>query len=191
MTPSISVITPSFNQSRFIERTIRSVLDQRVGDVEFAIFDGGSTDGTIDILNRYDDRLRWVSRPDRGQADAVNKGIAATSGEIVGWLNSDDVYYPGALEYAIRYFKAHPNVDIIYGDANHTEEDDRVLEPYYTADWDYEQLKEVCFVCQPSVFFRRRVVTEHGLLNASLRFCMDYEYWLRIGSKVAFVRVPQ
>jgi glycosyltransferase involved in cell wall biosynthesis len=189
--PRISVVTPSFNQGQFIERTVRSVLDQGVDSLEFVICDGGSADGTVEILRRYQDRLRWLSEPDGGQADAVNKAIAMTSGEIIGWLNSDDIYYPGALAYICAFFDEHPDVNIVYGNANHIDEDDRVIEPYYTEDWNLERFRDVCFVCQPAVFFRRRVVSEYGLLDASLRFCMDYEYWLRIGATTPLVRVPR
>jgi glycosyltransferase involved in cell wall biosynthesis len=189
--PRISIVTPSYNQGPFIERTIRSVLEQPVEGLEYVVCDGGSTDATADVLRRYEGRLRWVSERDGGQADAVNKGLVMTNGPVIGWLNSDDVYYPGALAAVLGFFDAHPEVDIVYGDADHIDERDAVLEPYYTEDWDYERLKDVCFICQPSAFFRRRVVERHGGLDASLRYCMDYEYWLRIGRTTPFVRVPE
>ncbi len=186
----VCVITPSFQQGEFIERTVRSVLDQGIDGIDYLVVDGGSTDATLDILRRYEDRLRWISEPDDGQTDAVNKGLAATSAEIIGWLNSDDVYYPGALAAVRDYFVEHPETDVVYGKANHIDDQDAVLEPYYSEPWDAERLKDVCFICQPATFFRRRIVERLGPLDQRLQFCMDYEYWLRLsngGARFAYL----
>lgn len=186
-----SVITPSYNQGRFIGRTIDSVLGQGV-DLEYFVADGGSTDDTVDILRSYGNRLRFVSQSDDGQADGVNKGLAATHGEIICWLNSDDIYYPGALAKVGALLDAHPEVDFVYGKALHIGEHDEAQEAYYTEEFDFERLKEVCFLCQPAVFFRRSVVGRIGSLNASLHYCMDYEYWLRAASRgCRFAHLPE
>ena len=189
--PAVSVVTPSLEQGRFIERTIESVLSQGV-EVEYFVADGGSRDQTVDILRRYAERLRWASEPDGGQAAGVNKGVERTSAGIVGWLNSDDVYYPGALWAVQRFLAEHPEIDVVYGDAEHIDEEDRVLEAYPTEDFDAERLLEVCFIAQPACFFRRRAVERWGALDASLRYCMDYEYWLRLALGGArFARLPR
>jgi len=176
-----SVVTPSFNQARYIGRTLESVASQEGVALEHVVRDGGSTDGTIALLEAFRPAVRWVSGPDGGQADAVNAGIAATDGEIIGWLNSDDVYLPGALARVARRFAADDRIDVIYGRADHIDADDRVISPYPTRPWDLAALRKDCYLCQPAVFFRRRVVGRFGPLDATLRYCMDYEFWLRLG----------
>jgi glycosyltransferase involved in cell wall biosynthesis len=188
---SISIVTPSLNQGRFIERTIRSVLDQNYPALEYVVCDGGSTDQTLSVLDLYRDRLRAISEPDGGQAAAVNKGIRMTSGEIIGWLNSDDVYCPGSLRSVAEFMMNRPAIDVVYGDACLIDADGGPLGPYETEPWDPARLTERCFLCQPAVLFRRRVVERFGLLDDRLHYCMDYEYWLRLATGVAsFAHLP-
>src|SRR5262245_25211876 len=117
-TPLVSIVTPSFNHARYIEATIRSVLAQDYSPIEYAVIDGASTDGTVEILRRYQDRIAWVSEPDRGQTDAINKGFARTRGQILAWLNSDDTLKKGAVSAAVEFLQSHPDVAMVYGDAN-------------------------------------------------------------------------
>ncbi|GAB7521212.1 glycosyltransferase family 2 protein [Paraburkholderia sp. 2C] len=187
----VSIVTPSYNQGQFIERTLQSVASQTGVEIEHVVFDGGSKDNTVDVLKAFVPPVRWVSQKDNGQTDAVNKGIRATSGEVIGWLNSDDIYYADAISKVVAYFDSHPDVEIVYGQADHIDLEDKAFEEYPSEPWDLERLKETCFICQPALFFRRSVVEKHGLLDESLNYCMDYAYWLRLGKagvKFAFLQ---
>lgn len=187
---SLSIVTPSFNQGRFIERTLQSVLQQNISKLEYIVMDGGSNDETLSILQQYDSSINWVSKPDRGQSDAINQGFKKASGDIIGWLNSDDIYYPGSLATILEFFENNPNIDMVYGDAFHIDANDKKIEYYPTEPWSVQRLKQACFISQPAVFFRRRIFSKYGLLNENLNFCMDYEYWLRLalkGAKIMYI----
>jgi glycosyltransferase involved in cell wall biosynthesis len=175
----VSVVTPSYQQGRFIERTLESVWRQR--PVRHIVMDGGSTDGTVEILERWRDRIAFSTGPDDGQTSAINAGMALARGEILAYLNSDDVYYDGAVAAALEAFESDPSVDVVYGDADFIDAEDRFIGRYPTEEWSLERLKLICFLCQPAVFFRRRVLEELGPFDARLEHCMDYEYWLRLG----------
>ena len=179
----VSIITPSYQQGQFIERTLQSVASQsRTNfELEHVVFDGGSFDNTVEVLKNFRPAVRWISEKDNGQTDAVNKGIIATDGHIIGWLNSDDVYYPDAIASVVSYFNANPEVDVVYGMADHIDLEDEAFEAYPTEPWDFNRLQLTCIICQPALFFRRRVIEQYGLLDDTLNYCMDYEYWLRLG----------
>lgn len=188
--PKITVITPSFNQAPFIERTIQSVLDQDYPALELIVMDGGSTDGTVEILRRYEGRLQWVSERDEGQADAINKGIARATGDIIAYLNSDDLYEPGALRAAGEYFSQHSDVLWLTGRCRIIDEQDGETRRPITAyknfllrRYTYSLLLVTNPISQPATFWRRSVVEEFGFFDKGQHFVMDYEYWLRIGRK--------
>ncbi len=183
--PKISVVTPSFNQAQFIEETIRSVLLQGYPNLEYIIMDGGSTDGSAEIIRKYGPWLSfWVSEPDNGQSDAINKGWHRSSGEILAWLNSDDTYEMGALQKTANFMLENYDIGMLYGDCNIIDENGQVTNKAPAKDFDLKSL--VCnewFIPQQSSFIRRKVIQETGDVNEELHLVMDWEYWLRIALK--------
>lgn len=188
--PLVSIITPSFNQGRFIQDTVESVLSQNYPKLEYLVMDGGSTDETLDILRSYGTRLAWRSEPDRGQADAVNAGFCLAKGDIFGWVNSDDTYLPGAVRAAVTYLTAHPETAAVYGDAYYVDEQGKAIGIYPTEDFDENRLAETCFICQPTAFFRRSAIEIVGGLDTRLQYCMDYDLWIRLGRRFRIDRIP-
>ncbi|MEM1239927.1 MAG: glycosyltransferase [Cyanobacteria bacterium P01_H01_bin.26] len=177
--PIVSIVTPSFNQGRFIKRTIESVLTQSYPNIEYIVVDGGSTDETIEILKSYGDRLTWLSESDNGQTDAINKGFTFTKGTIRAYLNSDDVLLPDAISKVVHYLQTHPNCDLVYGQANYIDEADNVIGKYSTAPYSFDRLMYDCCVCQPATFWRTSLSNTIGPFDDKLHYVMDYEYWLR------------
>jgi glycosyltransferase involved in cell wall biosynthesis len=181
MSPILSIVTPSLNQASFLEETIQSVLQQRYEPPEYCVVDGGSRDASVEILRRHGNAIRWVSEPDRGQADAIIKGFRMTRGDILGWLNADDLYSPGALREVARYFQEEPDLMLLYGNAHHVDELGNFLETYPTRDFDLAALAYHCFICQPASFFRRSLLEAVGGLDTSLQYAMDLDLWIRFG----------
>lgn len=175
----ISIVTPSFNQASYLEQTIDSILSQGYPDLEYMVVDGGSTDGSKAIIERYSEHLSWwVSEKDRGQSDGINKGLARATGDIVGWLNSDDYYEPGALKGVAQHFRENPDVDLLYFDVRNFGM--RGVKVHSAADTIPAELflTKVC-LHQPGVFWRKPAMDRVGLLNEKLHYVMDFEYWIR------------
>jgi glycosyltransferase involved in cell wall biosynthesis len=189
--PLVSIITPSFNQGRFIRRTIESVLSQDYPKLEYLVMDGGSTDETLDILRSYGNRLTWRSGPDGGQADAVNAGTRLARGEILGWLNSDDTYLPGAVTAAVDYVLAHPETAVVYGNAYFIDERDARFGTHPTEDFDLYRLAETTLICQPAAFIRRSAFEAVGMLDPSLQYCMDYDLFIRLSRRFRIERIDR
>jgi len=190
MWPRITVITPSFNQGHFIKETIESVLGQGYPDLEYIVMDGGSTDDTVEILKSYGKRLTWVSEKDRGQSDAINKGIRRSTGEIIAYLNSDDLYEKGSLEAVAKYFVAHPSsfwatgkCRIIDTDGAEVRKAITAYKNFFLCRYSYKTLLVTNFISQPATFLRRRAFDELGLFDEAQHRVMDYDFWLKAGEK--------
>jgi glycosyltransferase involved in cell wall biosynthesis len=180
--PTISVVSPSYNQAPYLEETIRSVLLQNYPGLEYIIIDGGSTDGSVEILQRYADHLTyWVSEKDQGQADAINKGWQRATGEILSWINSDDTYCPGALKSALAYFVDNPIIDMIYGDCYCIDEESTMLGELRSWQFDLRrQLTGRNLIHQSSTFYYRSVIEQLDGLDPSFHYVMDYDLWVRM-----------
>jgi len=191
--PLVSIITPSFNQARYIEATIQSVLTQDYPHIEYIIVDGGSKDGTVEVIKKYEGRIGWwVSEQDKGQTDAINKGFARARGQILAWLNSDDTYEPGAISNAVKYLMEHPEVGMVYGDCNFINEDGRVIGRFDSAQTSYRLLRQgYAHIPQQTMFLRAELWKQVGPLDPSFYFAMDYDLWTRLAAHTELKYIPQ
>ncbi len=203
--PVISIITPSYNQGAFLAATIESVIGQE-GDfsIDYIIVDGGSSDNSVDIIKSYDARLhngewpvscrgityRWVSERDKGQTDALMNGFRMARGEIQAWLNSDDTYLGGALQSAVDLFRHYPETGLMYGDANYIDAEGSIIGSYRSEEFDLDKLASANIICQPAAFFRRDPFEAVGGLDGTLDFVMDFDLWIRIGSRFPCRHLP-
>jgi glycosyltransferase involved in cell wall biosynthesis len=189
----VSIVTPSFNQARYLEAALLSVLEQDYPNLQYIVVDGGSTDGSLEIIKKYADRLAWwISEPDKGHADALNKGFAHADGQIFAWLNSDDTYYPGAVSEAVAYLHAHPDVGMVYGNADLTDHDGQVIGRFASRQTDYRRLlRGSVHIPQATTFYRADLWRRLGPLDLSLFFGFDYDLWVRLAKISRLQYVPK
>ena len=190
--PRISIVTPSFNQANFLTRTIESVLSQDYPDLEYIIIDGGSADGSRKIIRQYENRLAYLeSIPDKGQTDAINKGFTRASGKYLAWLNSDDVYHPGAIAEAVTFLDNHSDVGMVYGDCDFIDAQDRKIGTFPAAQTDYQRLRRgYVHIPQQASFFRASLWQKVGPLDPGFYFAMDYDLWVRLAGQAPLVYLP-
>lgn len=203
MSTLVSVVMPSFQSARFLPDAIASVMSQDHQPLELLVLDGGSTDGTVEVLQqcaaRYGERFWWRSQKDGGQCAAINEGLRRARGEVVAWLNSDDVYYPGAVRHAVAALAAHPECGLVYGEGDLVDEQGRLLWRFpETVGFDLWRLAHVAdYILQPTAFFRRAALFAHGcvrtdeVLDTGLHWALDWDLWLRLGARVPFLRIDQ
>jgi len=190
--PLVSIITPSYNQAPFLEQTIQSVLAQDYPNLEYFVIDGGSTDGSVEIIRRYADRLDWwVSEPDEGQAEAINKGFRRAQGEIVAWLNSDDIYLPGTIHKAVAALNANPEVGLVYADLQSMDAGGQVFNTITYQQYDLADLLSFSIIGQPTVFLRRALLEQTGMLDTNYHYLLDHHLWIRIARLAKPKYVPE
>ncbi len=194
--PKISIITPSYNQGQFIEQTIKSVIEQDYPNLEYIVMDGGSTDNTLTILKKYSNKLKWFSAKDKGQADAINKGMEMATGDILAYINSDDYYLPGAFKKVVSFFKQNPEFKWVVGDYLIVDERNKQIQQpiiaykrFWRSLFPTRSLYVLNYIPQPSTFWRKQIRSEIGKFNLNLHYVMDYDFWLRIISKYPLGRI--
>ena len=190
--PRVTIITPSYNQADFLEQTIQSVLAQEGIELEYIIVDGGSTDGSVEIIRRYAGRLAWwVSEKDSGQADAINKGFARASGEFVAWLNSDDLFQPGAIAAAVEVFRSHPEAGLVYGDVLSINGAGQPINLMKFKPYTLDDLMAFRIISQPGILMRRSVLAKAGQLDVRFHYMLDHQLWLRMVQAAGMVYLPR
>jgi glycosyltransferase involved in cell wall biosynthesis len=190
--PLVSIVTPSYGQANFLEQTICSVLAQDYANKEYLLVDGASTDGSLEIIQKYAGRIDWwVSEPDKGQAEAINKGLQRARGDYVAWLNSDDVYLPGAISQAVSVFSNHPEAGLVFGDVLAMDEEGRTMNHLKYGNWSLLDLMSFRVIGQPSVFMRRSVLVQAGYLDPSYHFLLDHQLWLRMAQIAEICYIPE
>jgi glycosyltransferase involved in cell wall biosynthesis len=182
LSPLVSIVTPCYNMARFLPATVENVLAQDYLPLEYIVIDGASTDETVPILQQYRGRLQFFSEKDRGPADAIHKGFRKAQGEILAWLNADDLYEPGAIRFAAEYLATHPEIDVVYGDGWWITEDGRPIRPYPTQPFDARALERDCFICQPAAFFRASAYRACEI-DPLLQLSFDYDLWIRMAKQ--------
>jgi glycosyltransferase involved in cell wall biosynthesis len=190
--PLVSIVTPSYNQAQFLEQTMLSVLNQDYPNIEYLVVDGASSDGSPEIIRKHADRLAWwVSEKDHGQGEAINKGFARARGEYVAWLNSDDVYQPGAISVAVQALQAHPLTAFVFSDVLAIDGDNKVLNLMRYGNWDLDDLMSFHIIGQPGVFMRRAVLEQAGYLDPEYHYVLDGHLWLRMAQLAPIYYIPQ
>ncbi|WP_075063248.1 glycosyltransferase family 2 protein [Ornatilinea apprima] len=189
--PRVSIVTPSYNQAQYLEDTIRSVLEQGYPNLEYIIVDGGSTDGSVDIIRKYEHKLAWwVSEKDEGQGDAILKGIGHASGEVIAWINSDDYYLPGAVLQAASVLKTHADVGLVYGDVVSLNGKGRPINVQRLPDYGLQDLMSFHIIGQPSVFMRRAVYEKVGGIDPRFHYLLDHQLWLKMAAEAKIYHLP-
>jgi len=189
--PLVTIVTPSLNQAQFLEDTMLSVMAQDYTAVEYIVMDGGSSDGSVEIIRRYQDRLAyWVSEPDTGQSSAINKGFAHGTGTILGWLNADDLLAPSAVSIVARFFEAEPDVGLVYGDRVEIDAKGKTIRYLRCPPHDPEMFRKDVTLPQETVFFRREVFKAAGGLDEGLHFAMDLDLWCKIARVARMRHIP-
>jgi len=190
--PLITIVTPSYNQSRYLEETIQSVLQQDYPAIEYFIIDGGSTDSSVEIIRMYEKQLSgWVSERDRGQADAINKGFRRANGEFIAWLNSDDTYEPSAIGKAIETFQRHPEAGLVFGNVLSIDEHSQPFNLQTFRPYNLSDLMAFNIISQPAVFMRRSILEQAGCLDLDYHLLLDHHLWLRMAALAPMVYIPE